>query len=233
MTAKRNRVSPRTVGYVLTGLGITAVLLGAAGLIVAAALPWATLTVLNTPISLPGAALGVGAITAGLGVIAIAQFGFLRRFAWVGIVLGLIAVYIGVRAQNETGKVVVGFLLTVQRRLAPINARLAEVSLPPIEPVGSGIGSRKDHIGPGPGYTIWAGATVAAGSLLLLVGERLRHTCMHCRRAWSAKHGETTPFCPHCGNRTSTTIVCARCASPILRGERFCAACGEGVIVSG
>jgi hypothetical protein len=210
--------------------GIAAVLCGAAGLVVAAALPWATLTVLNTPVFLPGVALGLGGITAALGVIAIAQFGILRRFAWLGIVLGLIAVYIGVRAQNETGKAVVGFLLTIQRRLAPINARLAEVSLPPIEPVGAGIGSRKDHVGAGPGYTIWAGATVAAGSLFLLVGERLRHTCPHCRRAWSAKHGESTPFCPHCGSRTSTEVVCARCASPILRGEKFCAACGEGVV---
>ncbi|MBC7807249.1 MAG: hypothetical protein H7145_14000 [Akkermansiaceae bacterium] len=230
MTAQRNRVSFRTLGRVTTGFGIAAVLLGAAGLVVAAALPWATLTVLNTPLYLPGAALGVGAITAGLGVVAIAQFGFLRRFAWVGVVIGLIAMYIGIRAQSETGKAVVGFLLTVQRRLAPINARLAEVSLPPIEPVGSAIGSRKDHVGSGPGYTTWAGATVAAGSLLLLVGERLRHTCRNCRRAWSAKHGETTPFCPHCGTRTSTDVVCARCAAPILRGERFCAACGEGVI---
>ena len=230
MVAQRRPGHFRTVGRVLTGIGIVTVLMGAVGLIVAAALPWAILTVLNLPVSLPGAALGWGAVTAGIGVIAIAQFGFLRRFAWLGIVLGLLAAYIGVRAQNETGKVIVQYLLRVQGRLAPINARLAEVTLPPIEPFGSGIGARKDHVGTGPGYTVWAGATLATGSLLLLVGERFRHTCSHCRRVWSAKRSEHIPFCPHCGNRTSTELLCVRCASPLLRGERFCAECGEGVV---
>ncbi len=218
----------RTLGRVFTALGVATVLAGGAGLVVASALPWAIFTVLRTEISIPGIALGWGGVTAGLGILVIAQFGFVRRFAWLGIMLGLLAAYLGNRAGNETGKAVVGCLLTVQRRLSPINSRLAQLNLPPIEPVGETVGSRRDHVGPGPGYTVWAGAVVAGGALLLLAGERLRHTCGNCRRAWSARHGEAIPFCPYCGARTSTAVICARCAAPILRGERFCAVCGSG-----
>lgn len=229
MNAPRRKPLPfRLLGRGTSGVGIALVLAGAVGLVVAAALPWATLTVLNTPVALPGVAVGLGAITAAIGVICIAQFGILRRFAYLGVALGLLAAYIGVRAEAETGKVIVQQLLAVQRRLAPVNARLAEVSMPPIEPFGSAIGSRRDHVGVGIGYTAWAGAVVATGSVLLLAGERLRRTCGNCSRAWNAKRGETPAHCPRCGNKNTDETLCHRCNTPLLRGETFCVTCGAG-----
>ncbi|MBC8140178.1 MAG: zinc ribbon domain-containing protein [Armatimonadetes bacterium] len=216
------------MGFILTVLGIVSVLSGAAGLVIAAALPWATVTLLNTPLAIPGLALGWGGVTAGIGVICVAQFGILRRFAYLGIALGVAAAYIGVRAERETGESVVRYLLNVQRRLAPVNARLAEVTLPPIEPFGAAIKTRRDYVGAGVGYTIWAGGVVAAGSVLLVAGERLRRTCGYCRRAWSAKRGETVSFCTNCGKQPASVPLCAGCATPLLRGEKFCPVCGTG-----
>lgn len=218
----------RTVGYALTALGIAFVLCGAAGLVIAAALPWATVTLLNTSLSVPGFALGWGGVSAGIGVLCVAQFGFLRRFAFIALGLGVAAAGIGLHAERETGKSVVRYLLNIQRRLAPVNARLAEVTLPPIEPFGSRINRRRDYVGAGVGYTIWAGGAVAAGSVLLMAGDRWRRTCGYCRRAWSAKRGESVSFCPNCGKRPVSVPLCTECATPLLRGERFCPVCGTG-----
>ncbi len=224
----RKPIPFRVAGYILTALGVVSVLSGAAGLIVAAALPWATVTLLGTPIAIPGIVLVWGGVTATIGVLCVAQFGVLRRFAYLGVALGVTAAIIGVRAERETGAATVRYLLDIQRRLAPVNARLAEATLPPIEPFGAAIKARRDYVGAGIGYTIWAGGVVAAGSVLLVAGERLRRTCGYCRRAWSARRGENISFCTNCGNRPASDPLCAGCAAPLLRDERFCPVCGTG-----
>ena len=228
MLPKRKPIPFRTAGYILTALGFVSLFLGAIGLVVAAALPWATVTFLKVPVSIPGAALGWGGVTAGIGVLCVAQFGFLRRFAWLGLALGLVAAYIGIRAEAETGKTVINSIIKTRLQLAYVNARLAQVSLPEIEPFGSTIKPRDEYIGAGVGYTIWAGGVVASASVLLIAGERLRRTCGYCRHAWSARRGEDISYCTSCGERATNAPLCTECSTPLLRRERFCSVCGTG-----
>lgn len=50
-------------------------------------------------------------------------------------------------------------------------------------------------------------------------------TCPFC----SGKIESALPFCPHCGRRLTAPgsgAACARCASPVTPGTRFCATCG-------
>jgi hypothetical protein len=226
MRAGSRKTPYRAMGIAAQGLGVVATIAGAGGLIVAAAMPWATLTLFGTPIAIPGM-LGMGIITAALGVVTLAQFSLVRRFPWLGIALGIVACGLGVRAERETGALVVRYLLKAQVRLAVVNARLAQAALPPLEPFGEATGTRRDHTGPGPDWTIRAGVAVAIGSGLLLIGGRLRRTCAFCKRAWSGQRGDAVAFCPHCGRASGPMETCARCATPWLAGERFCTHCGE------
>jgi ssDNA-binding Zn-finger/Zn-ribbon topoisomerase 1 len=227
MTQRRKRNHIRTGGKVLRGIGWLLGIVGAVGLIVAATLPWAQLTILQNNIPIPGVVAGVGVITAAIGLLILAQFGIWRRFPLLGVLLGIVAWAIGAWAQEQSGIRVRKFLLETQIKLSPINRRLMEIGLPPIEPTGSGIQSRRAYTGIGTVYTAWAGAGVTTASALLFIAEYMLRTCPHCRRVWSAKRGENIHFCPACGGDVTKDPICPHCAAPALHGEKFCVDCGE------
>lgn len=233
MSERRGVNGFRIGGKVLRGVGFLTGILSAVGLIVAAALPWAQLTVLQAPIKIPGVVTGVGSITAAIGVLVLAQFGIWRRFPLLGILFGAVACYIGMRAEAESGIIVRKYLLETQYRLLPINRRLTQVGLPPIEPTGSGIASRREYTGIGTTYTAWAGVGVITGSLFLCAAEFMLRTCPNCRRIWNSKRGEDVIFCPACGYTVTPEPICPHCAAAVLRGEKYCATCGEKLPTAG
>ena len=218
----------RVAGTLLQILGGAATLAGGAALVVASALPWAKFTAFGAHIEVPGV-LGVGSLTASLGLLLLAGFGTVRRFPLLGVLLGVAAWQTGVYAERETGKLIVRYLLAVNVRLAPVNARLAEVNLPPVEPFGGAIGAWRDHMGIGITYTEQAGQVAALGSVALLAGGIARRTCRFCHRTWRAKRGDNPHFCPNCGGTAHAVPLCPRCASETERGERFCPNCGESL----
>jgi RNA polymerase subunit RPABC4/transcription elongation factor Spt4 len=196
---------------------------GALSLIVGGILPWARFSLLGTEIGIPGA-LQWGSVTIVIGLLVLYLTGLRRRLPLLVMLLGLVAVCIGVWAQEETGKQVRRQLLALENRLAPVNARLAEVTLPPIEPFGPGLGRSQDYRGPGPLWTILGGTGLALGGTLSFVGGRLGRSCRKCGVAW--RTGRIVLFCPSCGTPTGRTDTCVQCRAPLERGDRHCASCG-------
>lgn len=196
---------------------------GALSLIVGGILPWARFQILGTEIGIPGA-VEWGAVTIVVGLLVLSVTGLRRRLPLLVMVLGLVGLVIGMRAQEETGKHVRGRLLAVENSIAPVNARLAQVALPPIEPFGPGLGRSGDYLGPGPLWTVVGGACLALGGTLSFTGERLGRSCRRCGVLW--RTGRTVLFCPSCGTSTGRTDACIRCLSSLESGDRFCASCG-------
>jgi hypothetical protein len=196
---------------------------GALSLIVGGILPWARFQILGTNINIPGA-VEWGAVTIVLGLLVLSVNGLRRRLPLLVMVLGFVALGIGVRAQEETGKQVRGRLLALENSLAPVNARLAQVALPPIEPFGPGLGRSRDYLGPGPLWTIVGGVGLALGGTLSFTGGRLSRSCRSCGVLW--RTGRVILFCPSCGASTVKTDLCTGCKSPLEGKDRFCASCG-------
>lgn len=204
-----------------TGAALT--LGGALASIAGGILPWARFTLLGMVVGIPGA-LEWGAVTTGIGLLVLSVNGLRRRLPLLVMILGLVGFGIGLQAQKETGRLMRGRLLSLENSLAPVNARLAQVTLPPIEPFGPGIGRSGDYLGPGPLWTIWGGAALALGGTLSFTGGRLGRSCGYCGCLW--KTGRVVRFCPSCGKPTQKTDLCIQCRSPLEGKDRFCAACG-------
>jgi hypothetical protein len=204
-----------------TGTGLT--FAGALALIIGGILPWARFQLLGAEIGIPGA-VEWGAVTIVLGLLVLSVTVIRRRLPLLVMAMGFVALGIGLRAQGETGRQVRGRMLSVENIIAPVNARLAQVALPPIEPFGPGLGRQQDYVGPGPLWTALGGAGLALGGTLGFVGGRLSRSCGSCGALW--RTGRPVLFCPSCGTPATRIAICARCLTPREAGDRFCVACG-------
>jgi hypothetical protein len=190
--------------------------------VVGGVLPWAQFAVFGIPLALPGL-LTWGALTAGAGLLALTSA---RRVPLAGVALGLAAMVGGGVAQQAVGRGVVQTLLRVERALAPVNARLAEATLPPVEPFRS-IRPARDYVGAGPTWTLWGGAALALGSACRFAGGRLRRTCASCGATWEVDRADDVIFCPRCGTQAAPVTGCRACHAPLRKGDRFCWRCGS------
>jgi hypothetical protein len=211
---------------VATWLGWTGAALtfgGALSLIAGGVLPWARFQLLGMEIGIPGV-MEWGAVTIVVGLLVLSASGLRRRLPLLVMVLGLAAMSIGMRAQEETGRNLRGRLLALENAIAPVNARLAQVALPPIELFGPGLGRSGDYQGPGSLWTVIGGACLALGGTLSFVGGRLGRSCLSCGTLW--RTGRVVLFCPSCGTSAGGPRLCALCKSPIETKDRFCVSCG-------
>jgi hypothetical protein len=203
----------------LYGLGFV-FLLGGSGMILwGSLLPWLTLKVFGLPVLLPGV-VGLGSVTAVLGLSALTRT---RPFPLMNLLLGLICTVVGIQAQQVIGRTTARQILTVQQQLAPINAHLEQVNLPPIEPFSDSVIAR-NYVGPGPTWVVWGGIALATAGLLQFAGSRLERTCAYCHTFWRA--GREIYFCPRCGKAARIASRCERCFTPLQRHDRFCTNCG-------
>jgi hypothetical protein len=197
-----------------------AVLIGAGLTCWGSILPWLTLKLFGMPIVLSGV-VGLGSVTALLSLFALTRT---RTFPLVNLVLGLLCALIGMQAQQFIGKTVTQQILGVRMRLAPVNARLEQVNLPPIEPFGDSI-SPHDYVGSGPGWVVWGGLAIAVGGVLQFAGGRLERTCAYCGIFW--RPGRAIYFCSRCGKLAQAASRCTRCFTSLERQDRFCTNCGQ------
>lgn len=199
-------------GLILAGGGGLAVIVGGV-------LPWARFVVFGVPVALPGVAVG-GALAAMLGVL-----GFVNaRRPLLAMLLGIACFIIGGMAQREVGQTVRRQILRAELTLAPMNDRLAQVALPPLEPF-QGIGSADSYVGPGPLWTLFGGAGLALGGVLRFAGGRQARQCLSCGLVWSA--GREVHFCPRCGTSAAAPGAgCPACHRPLAPGDSFCVHCG-------
>jgi hypothetical protein len=220
---KRRQRRGRANGGRLRLLGTLLSVVGAGCLVIGAALPWAKFALLGVAVDVPGVLIG-GAVTGIIGMVLLLGG---RRWPLAAVVFGLIALGVGATAQKRAGEVVVRRILDVERRLAPVNARLAQVNLPPVEPFGPAVGTRRDHTGPGPLWTVWGGALAAVGGALTFAGDRMRRTCARCGTLWPEARLGDLAFCPACGfGGGAARPACANCGGDLLPGDRFCVRCG-------
>jgi Double zinc ribbon len=185
-------------------------------------IPWVRFAIFGTPIEIPGVALG-GAATMTLAFFTLT---FARKIPVLRIVLGILIIAIALYAQKTLGEIVVRQMLGIERSLSEVNGRLAQVTLPPIEPF-SGIQARREHLGPGPLWTIGGGAGIVLFTLAE-IAVALRF-CPHCRARW--KPTRTILFCPQCGKRPEQVSACPHCGTECEKGDQFCVGCGNGSLL--
>ncbi len=212
----------RWAGYILA-------LTGAGLLVVGAVLPWLRFRVFGAEFAVPGV-LTWGAATLFLALVVLSA---LRRAPWAALAAGLVAMFLGGRAGSDLGRVAVQRAIAVQRSLVSVNARLEQVGLPPIEPLGR-VGRRADYVGPGPGWTLWGGAAAALGAGLVLAGDRRMRGCSACGARWARERLDAIAFCPVCGADAggAAVIACPRCHRRAALGDSFCVACGENLKIT-
>ena len=208
----------------LSGAGF---LLGGAGAMLAVAgalLPWAHLTVFGWEIALPGILWGAGAATVFLALLCL--FALVRLPILTG-VLGLVCFFTVALGRPAPPREVVRRLLELRQTLAPVNARLEQVSLPPIEPFGAGVGRVAEHTGPGSAVALWGAALLTLGGVSCFAGLRENSRCRSCRTFWERSRLEFLRFCPVCGVARFPGPHCARCGEPRKSEDKFCLRCGD------
>jgi Double zinc ribbon len=185
-------------------------------------IPWVRFAVFGTPIEVPGVALG-GAATITLAFFTLT---FARKLPLLRLVLGVLIIAVALYAQKNLGETVVRQMLGIERSLGEVNSRLAQVTLPPIEPF-SGFQARREHLGPGPLWTMGGGAGIVLCTLAQMA-VALRF-CPHCRARW--KPTRTILFCPQCGKRPEKTTSCPQCGAETEQTDTFCVGCGNGPLL--
>jgi hypothetical protein len=183
-------------------------------------IPWVRLAIFGTPIEVPGVVLG-GAATITLAFFTLT---FARKLPFLRLVLGVLIIAVALYAQKTLGEVVVRQMLGIQRSLSDVNGRLAQVTLPPIEPFSS-VQARREHLGPGPFWTMMGGAGIVLCTLAE-IAVALRF-CPHCHARW--KPTRTILFCPQCGKRPEIVHACPQCGAECEKNDQFCAGCGRGL----
>ena len=207
----------------LRWIGVGLMSAGALLLIVGGILPWAKFHVFGSEIGIPGLT-DWGAVTVVIGVLVLSVRLLHRRMPLLVMVLGLAVMFIALQAQKEIGLKVRGRMLLLENAIAPVNARLAQAALPPLEPFGSGIGRAQDYQGPGPTWTFAGGVGLALGGTLAFTGGRLGRSCRRCGALW--RTGRLVLFCPSCGTSTGRADICRQCRSPLEKRDHHCVSCG-------
>lgn len=222
-TSSRAIASNRLPSLVLVGIGFTLVILGSGAVIWGSLLPWLTVKVFDVAIVVPGV-VGLGAATAAIGLLTLTRS---RSYPPITLLLGLLCLFIGNAAPIVIGRQVARQVLEIKQRLSPINERLEQVNLPPIEPFTGGVISQ-NYVGSGPLWTFWGGAMLVAGATLQFAGNRLRRTCAACGQYWHP--GRDISFCSHCGAVASDLLRCKRCLEPLEKEDQFCVHCGTSTV---
>jgi hypothetical protein len=198
--------------------------LGACGallVLVGAALPWARFTVFGLDIGLPGGLWPRGAASVGLAMVSVLT---LRRVPWLAAVVALGCLITTWQARAAAPREVIRRTLEMEQALAPINDKLARITVPPIEPFG-GVGRARDRTEVGGTVALLGGALLVTGAILRLTPER----CRGCRARWRSP---AQRFCPACGQARIAGPHCAHCGEPQRTGEMFCPMCGQRHIPS-
>ncbi|MDX1932259.1 MAG: zinc ribbon domain-containing protein [Capsulimonadales bacterium] len=211
--------SHRRAGSVVFRTGIALTIFGAGAVLWGSLLPWQTLTVFDMPIAPPGL-VGWGAATAACGLLALTRP---RSAPLLALFLGLLCLGIATDARRTIGRATARRVLEVKQRLAPINARLEAIRLPPIEPFPSSVLAR-NFVGPGPEWTLWGGVLLVLGGTFRFAGNRLERTCAACGRFRGADR--RVLFCDRCGTPADAFVRCSRCFTAAGRDDRFCVQCG-------
>ncbi len=209
----------------LRWVGVGLMFAGALLLIVGGILPWAKFHIFGSEVSIPGLT-DWGAVTVVIGVLVLSMRVLHRRMPLLVMVLGLVGMFIALQAQKEMGLKVRGRMLLLENAIAPVNARLAQAALSPLEPFGPSIGRAQDYQGPGPTWTFAGGVGLALGGALAFSGGRLGRSCRSCGTLW--RTGRLVLFCPSCGMSTGRANICRQCRSPLENRDRYCVSCGTG-----
>ena len=207
----------------LSGAGFLLGSVGAALAVAGALLPWAHLTVFGWEFALPGILWSAGGATVFLALLSL--FALARLPILTG-VLGLVCFFAVAQGRSAPPREVVRRLLELRQTLAPVNARLEQVSLPPIEPFGAGVGRAADHAGPGGSVALWGAALLTLGGAVRFAGLRENRRCGGCRTLWGISRLETLRFCPSCGVARFPGPHCKNCGDPLAAHDRFCVRCG-------
>ena len=181
---------------------------------------WVRFAVFNTKIEVPGVILG-GAATITLAFFSLTVA---RKIPILRLILGILIIAIALYSQKTLGEVIVRQMLGIEQSLFEVNSRLAQVTLPAIEPFGR-IGVRQDHLGPGPLWTLWGGIILSLFTVAELTLSR--RYCPHCKANWALSRNIV--FCPQCGKRPEAQNACPQCGKAIERGDKFCTSCGQTV----
>ena len=197
---------------------------GAALATVGALLPWAHFTVFGGEIALPGVLWSAGAATAFLASLALIA---LARLPALSAVLGIVCFFTVALGKSVPPREVVRRQLELRRTLAPVNARLEQAMLAPVEPFGAGVGRADDHAGIGGTVALWGAALLTLGGAARFAGLREIRRCSGCRTLWPASRLGGLRFCPACGVASFPGPHCGGCGEPLATGDRFCARCGR------
>jgi len=203
----------RWCGYAFGFLGGGTALLGAI-------LPWAQVAVFGLPLPLTGI-LTYGAICAATTVIGLLT---LRNFPLIAVLAGVLGAFCALTTRNLVARDLMGRVISIERAIAPVNSRLAQVALEPIEPF-EGIGPVSRYLGPGALIAAVGGFGLAAGGVLAFAGMRMQRSCGVCGSVWSDSRRPN--FCPNCGNEVASTPLCRHCHAPLVKGDKFCVECGN------
>lgn len=193
---------------------------GALGVLAGSVAPWVQLSLFGVPLAAPGV-LFAGAWSAAMGMIGLAS---LRRAPLVAALAGVVALGVGVSQGQVAVKSVSRQILSLRMRLMPVNARLEQVRLSPIEPFGE---VSKAEPGPGPKWVVLGGALLTLGGIAATLGERWRRSCPQCRLVWSDERLSTLLHCPGCGLRRTSARQCQTCWHVAQRSDTHCSTCGE------
>ena len=200
-------------GRLLGGGGALVVLAGSVA-------PWVLFSLFGVPLAAPGVVFA-GAWSAAAGWAGMAA---LRRAPLLAAIAGIIALGIGMSSGKTAVRSVSKQILSLRLRLSPINARLEQIHLAPIEPFGD---VAKAEPGPGPGWVILGGALLALGGASATLGERWRRCCPQCRMFWPDERLASLLHCPGCGLKRTNARQCTRCWHVAHGKDTHCATCGD------
>lgn len=208
----------------LTWIGALLGALGAALALAGALLPWARLAVFGWEIALPGILWSAGAAAVFFGLLGLAA---LARLPALSAALGLLCLLTVAPGRSVPPREVVRKLLELRRTLAPINARLEQATLAPLEPFGAGVGRASEHTGPGGMVVLWGAAFLVLGGAARFVGLRENRRCCGCQTIWENARLDGLRFCPGCGVARFPGLHCSGCGEPLETEDRYCQRCGR------
>lgn len=210
----------RALGQALARVGQATGVLGALMILGGSVAPWVSLSLFGLPLAASGVLFsGIWSACAGLlGLLS------LRRVPLFTLVFALVATGIGATQGKTTLQRVSRHMLSLRLRLAPVNARLEQVHLTPIEPFGE---ATRAQPGPGPLFVVLGGGALALGSVGIALGARWRATCPQCRVLWPEQRLASLLYCPGCGFKRTDSLQCPRCWQLTQPTDKHCPQCGE------